>query len=192
MIPELSNIPKGLKFFPRALTYQEAEDCFHRLLVEVEWRQPVITFFSRPQPLPRLTAWYGDPGATYTYSGIENIAPNWGPDIIRTLRAVAEEMSGIKYNAVLLNQYRDGRDSVNWHADNEPGLSGNIASLSLGAIRRFQVREKPKGPIESIELSSGSLLIMPDDYQKTHLHSIPKTSRPVGPRINLTFRQVSA
>lgn len=103
---------------------------------------------------------------------------------------VAEGLAGQRFNSVLLNLYRDGRDSVSWHADNEPGLGRNpvIASLSLGATRRFQLKHRRSKERVRVDLTHGSCLVMAGATQHHWLHQIPKTARPVGPRINLTFR----
>jgi len=139
--------------------------------------------------IPRLTAWHGEKG--YVYSGIRLEPAPWNEPLLE-LEAIAEELAWAPFNSVLLNLYRDGRDSVSWHADNEPGLGYNpvIASVSLGAQRRFQLRHRRSGARVSLDLPHGSCLIMAGATQHHWLHQLPKTARPVGPRINLTFRHM--
>ena len=140
-------------------------------------------------PIPRLTAWHGAAG--YVYSGIRLTPAAWTPPLLE-LKALAERLAGERFNSVLLNLYRDGRDSVSWHADNEPGLGRDpvIASLSLGAVRRFQLKHRRLDERLALDLPHGSCLIMAGATQHHWLHQLPKTTRPVGPRINLTFRHM--
>ena len=155
------------------------------------WRQEVATVMGRRMPIPRLTAWHGASG--YVYSGIEMAPAPWNQPLLE-IKAVAEACAGCAFNSVLLNLYRDGRDSVSWHADNEPGLGRDpvIASVSLGATRRFQMKHRRRQARVAIDLPSGSCLVMAGATQHHWLHQVPKTSRPLGPRINLTFRAMAA
>jgi alkylated DNA repair dioxygenase AlkB len=160
---------------------------FEELMALTPWRQEVATLMGRRVPIPRLTAWHGAAG--YVYSGIEMAPAPWNEPLLET-KAVAEACAGQAFNSVLLNLYRDGRDSVSWHADNEPGLGRDpvIASVSLGATRRFQMKHRRREARVALDLRSGSCLVMAGATQHHWLHQVPKTSRPVGPRINLTFR----
>ena len=144
----------------------------------------------RRVPIPRLTAWHGAAG--YVYSGIAMTPAPWNPPLLE-LKAVAEACAGQAFNSVLLNLYRDGRDSVSWHADNEPGLGRDpvIASVSLGATRRFQMKHRRRAGARRARPAAGSCLVMAGATQHHWLHQVPKTSRPVGPRINLTFRAMA-
>lgn len=167
-----------------------------RLLTEVRdttaWRQDSLRLYGRPISLPRLTAWYGDEGAAYTYSGIENVPLPWTPALIEVQRSV-EFAANTVFNSVLLNRYRTGRDSVAWHSDDEPefGEDPVIASVSFGATRTFQFRHKTRTHLKrSIELPHGSLLVMRGATQRNWLHRVPKTTTAVGERINLTFRLI--
>jgi alkylated DNA repair dioxygenase AlkB len=145
----------------------------------------------RRLPIPRLTAWHGQAG--YVYSGIRMAPAPWTPPLLE-LKDIAEALAGQPFNSVLLNLYRHGRDSVSWHADNEPGLGRNpvIASISLGAERRFQLKHRRTGERLSVDLAHGSCLIMAGATQHHWLHQLPKIAQPVGPRINLTFRAMTA
>ena len=183
-----------LLFDPVFLPAAEATALLAQLTAEVAWEQRAIRLFGQEIPQPRLTAWYGDPDARYTYSGLAWEPRPWTA-ALRALRQRVEAATGARFNSVLLNQYRDGRDSMGWHADDEPelGPAPAIASLSLGATRRFRLRARP-GPRPaplSLDLPGGSLLLMRGPTQQHWQHALPKTSRPVGPRLNLTFRWVS-
>ena len=136
---------------------------------------------------PRLTAWYGDEGKTYVYSGIRNHPLPWTP-LLLALKAKAEGFAESAFNSVLLNYYRDGGDSVGWHADNEPELGGRpvIASLSLGATRTFELRRRTTGKVAKLPLTSGSILVMRGTTQHNWVHRVPKEPGSAS-RINLTF-----
>jgi alkylated DNA repair dioxygenase AlkB len=173
----------------RATLAQDADRLFHDLNASIAWRQEVATIMGRRVPIPRLTAWHGEAG--YVYSGIAMRPAAWTPPLLE-LRRCAEACAGQPFNSVLLNLYRDGRDSVSWHADNELGLGRNpvIASISLGATRRFQLKHRQSGARVALDLTHGSCLIMAGATQHHWLHQLPKTAQPVGPRINLTFRSM--
>jgi alkylated DNA repair dioxygenase AlkB len=171
----------------RACTPAEADRLLGDLLRITPWRREVATVMGRRVPIPRLTAWHGEAG--YVYSGIRMEPAPWSEPLLE-LKAVAERLAGRPFNSVLLNLYRDGRDSVSWHADNERGLGCEpvIASISLGAARRFHLRHRCRNERLGIDLPHGSCLLMAGATQHHWLHQLPKTARPVGPRINLTFR----
>ncbi len=157
------------------------------------WRQDRIRIHGRELPVPRLNVWYGDAGRAYSYSGIELEAHPWTPALLEIKRSVECAVAGWSSNSVLVNLYRDGRDSVAWHADDEPelGIEPVIASVSLGATRRFHMRhrERPDARL-NVELVHGSLLVMRGPTQHHYTHQVPKTARLTGPRVNLTFRRV--
>jgi len=158
----------------------------------LEWRQLPVRMFGRSIPQPRLTAFYGDREVNYRYSGLTLKARPWIPEL-KELRRIVEERSGQKYNSVLCNLYRDGRDYMGWHADDERelGLDPVIASMSFGAARRFLLKPR-NGEGERIEflLKSGSLLVMRGDLQRQWLHQLPRALKISQQRINLTFRQI--
>lgn len=163
------------------------------LIRETPWQQDVIRIAGRNIPVPRLQAWYGDKHSFYAYSGI-NLRPlPWTP-LIEDLRQRIQKATSHSFNSVLLNYYRDGEDSVSWHADDEAelGLDPVIASLSLGAERNFRMRHKT-GLVRnhSCALTDGSLLLMGQGTQKHYVHQIPKEKLVTAPRINLTFRLIS-
>jgi alkylated DNA repair dioxygenase AlkB len=142
---------------------------------------------------PRLTAWYGDNSKTYAFSGKKYEPYAWTKELL-SIKARVDAACGIKFNSVLLNLYRNGNDSVAWHADDEPELGINplIASVSFGQLRRFDVRHKQDHKLKySIELENGSMLIMKGDLQHNWEHQIPKSTKAIKERINLTFRVIS-
>jgi alkylated DNA repair dioxygenase AlkB len=169
----------------------ETPEYFRRLRKEVEWHGEEIRIRRRWVAVPRLVAWYGDPGAVYRYSGVVHEPMPW-ITVLTELRQRIEVFSGRRFNSVLCNLYRDGKDSMGWHADDEPELGDQpfIASLSFGAGRRFRIRHRKGHPTLDIPLRDGDLLLMGGELQRHWLHCVPKTARPCGERINLTFRHV--
>ncbi|TXK52915.1 alpha-ketoglutarate-dependent dioxygenase AlkB [Pontibacter qinzhouensis] len=176
---------------PTFFSKEESNRYFNELQQQVGWQQEHIRMFGRQVAMPRLTAWYGDKG--YTYSGLQNEPKPWLPLLLELKQAV-ELRTGNHYNSVLLNYYRQGSDSMGWHADNEPELGQNpsIASLSFGGTRRFGFRQRQNKEQKNhyLTLQHGSLLLMQGPTQHFWQHSIPKTATAVEPRINLTFRFV--
>ena len=167
-----------------------AAQVFDQLLEEVAWKQRSIRIMGKEVLQPRLTAWYGD--AAYTYSGV-TLAPLPWTTLLGELRDLLIAEVGERFNSVLCNLYRTGADSMGLHSDNEKELGAHpvIASVSLGAARRFVLRHKRKGvPPVSIELPGGSLLVMAGTAQAFWKHEVPKDPRATRPRINLTFRRI--
>ena len=154
----------------------------------IDWRQVQVRVFGKAHNVPRLTSWYGS--RAYTYAGIAHV-PRPLPTLL-TQMLVRVESTGYSFNSLLCNLYRHGSDSVAWHADDEPelGLDPVIASVSLGAPRRFTLKERNGKGRWTVDLGHGDLLTMYGRSQADYLHSVPKTSKPVGPRVNLTFRTV--
>jgi len=161
-----------------------------RLLDETPWRVDTVVVYGKRYQQPRLTAWYGE--ASYTYSGLTLQALPLTP-LLELLRAAVEHVTGRRYNSVLLNYYRDGADSMGMHSDDEPALGPQpvIASLSYGATRTFILRHRRNRRTLKIDLTDGSLLLMAGTLQAHWQHGINKTTKLVGPRLNLTFRYVS-
>ncbi len=156
------------------------------------WQVHRVRMFGRESDSPRLSCWIGDPGTDYRYSGVRH-APHPWPRILRPLRGRLAGETGEDFNSVLANLYRDGRDSMGWHSDDEPELGARpvIASLSLGATRRFLLRHRrDAGRRVALDLPHGSLLVMRGDTQAQWRHALPRTARVVEPRINLTFRRI--
>ncbi|MDH5822973.1 alpha-ketoglutarate-dependent dioxygenase AlkB [Luteimonas sp. RD2P54] len=169
-----------------------ADALFARLLAGVEWRTHRIRMFGREVDSPRRSCWIGDPGAGYRYSGAR-FEPHPWPRALLPLRARLRDEVGVDFNSVLANLYRDGSDRMGWHSDDEPELGPRpcIASVSLGAARRFLLKHREGGERLAVELPHGSLLLMRGDTQRHYRHALPATARPLGPRINLTFRRVA-
>jgi alkylated DNA repair dioxygenase AlkB len=172
---------------------QSATRVLQRLIAEIAWQSEEVVMWGRRVPQPRLTAWYGDAGASYAYSGLQLDPLLWTPLLLDIKRRI-EEAAGSTFNSVLLNHYRDHHDSIGFHSDDEPELGKQpvIASLSLGEERTFILKhKKPRAakPIH-LRLASGSLLLMRGDTQHCWRHGILKESRPCGPRVNLTFRTI--
>jgi alkylated DNA repair dioxygenase AlkB len=164
-------------------------EVFARLAGETAWRAETVTVYGKRYLQPRLTAWHGE--ASYTYSGL-TLAPLPFTPLLQAIRAAAEAATGHRYNSVLLNYYRDGRDSMGMHADDEPELGPEpaIASVSFGATRAFVLRHRRTGRTVKLDLTDGSLLFMGGTLQRHWLHGINKTARALGPRVNLTFRRI--
>ena len=182
----------ALYYIPKWISRMRAGQLLKCLAHELEWQQGRVKVFGTWHPIPRLQAWYGDPGAIYGYSGKPLIPTPWHPE----LRQLRDELArdGINSNAVLANLYRDGNDKVGWHSDNEKELGPFpvIASISLGATRTFQLKHKHTSERLDLELESGSLLLMAGALQTHWLHALPQRKRVTKNRINLTYRMVES
>lgn len=178
-------------YFPALFSPNEADTLLRRLKIEIQWQQEKIHLYGQTHDLPRLTAWYGDPGKTYTYSGITVNSLTW-IDPLREIKNKIEKVSGIEFNSVLVNRYRNGADSVSWHADDERELGQNpvIGSVSLGEARPFQMKHKSNEQKTTIALEHGSFLLIRGPTQHYWLHQIPKSRKSLSERINLTFRRI--
>ena len=162
------------------------------LIRDTRWVQPVIRMGGRQIPSPRLAAWHGDADAIYTYSGLKNTPVAWTPALAE-IRDVLHSATGIRFNSVLLNFYRNGEDSMGWHRDNEPELGQNpvIASISFGETRRFRMQHVNRKQLHwATELESGSALVMAGQTQQYWRHCLPKSKSRNLSRVNLTFRQI--
>jgi alkylated DNA repair dioxygenase AlkB len=175
------------------LSDRDAAEALRRLVDSIPWRQDNIVLWGKSIPQPRLTAWYGDLGRSYTYSGLTLEPLPWTDDL-QTLRQMAEQASDATFNSVLLNYYRDHNDSVGFHSDDEPELGATpvIGSISLGQTRTLTFKPKKRKDWEPVRivLESGSLLVMKGDTQRNWRHAVAKETRPCGPRVNLTFRRI--
>jgi alkylated DNA repair dioxygenase AlkB len=169
------------------------QEIFENLKQTIDWSQDEIFVYGKKHLIPRLQAWYGDPHCSYTYSGLNMSPRKWLP-ALSDLRSRVSMQAGVDFNCVLCNFYRDGKDYVSWHADDEAELGAKpvIASLSLGEIRSLHFKHRSNKGIEKIKLdmASGSLLIMKGETQRYWHHQIAKTTRAIGGRINLTFRRM--
>ncbi|MGY8922755.1 MAG: alpha-ketoglutarate-dependent dioxygenase AlkB family protein [Flavobacteriales bacterium] len=181
-----------IRYFESFFSQNESRAIFNHLHDETPWQQDPITVYGKTYPQPRLTALYAKNTKSYTYSGIKMQPKVMSPMLLEIQKKIAT-ICPTDFTTVLLNLYRDGKDSNGWHADNEKELGENpvIASLSLGEARFFHLKHRRnKEDRLKLLLASGSLLIMEGSTQKHWLHQIAKTARPVGSRINLTFRKI--
>ena len=182
-----------VRFWRHFYSAAQAAELMARLQQETPWRHDAITLFGKQILQPRLCAWYANPGMRYAYSGLTLLPQPWSPTLAQ-IRQDLEAACGQRFNSVLLNLYRDQRDSMGWHSDDEAELGRDpvIASLSLGATRRFKFRRRDAAQRRStgIELTDGSLLLMAGSTQHYWQHAIDKEAALCGPRINLTFRTI--
>lgn len=163
-----------------------------QLQEEIPWEQHRLRLFGREMAAPRLSCWVGDADAVYTYSRVRFEPRPWSP-LLSALRRGVAEMAAADFNSVLCNLYRNGNDAMGWHSDDEAELGPQpmIASLSLGATRRFRLRHKRDAQARlEIELPSGSVLLMGGDTQRHYRHDLPRALRVRAARLNLTFRQI--
>lgn len=179
-------------YYPQFFDTEKADMLFEKLYGETPWQQDHITLFGKTHPQPRLTALFGNEGKSYAYSNIIMQPHPWNA-LLTYIKEEVETATGQKFTTVLLNLYRDGKDSNGWHADNEKELGRNpvIASVSFGAERFFHLQHNSiPGAKQKILLGHGSLLLMKGETQHFWKHQIPKTAKPVAARINLTFRSI--
>lgn len=186
------NLPDCHIEYSRLYAFAKAETLYDQLYQDIPWESHQVRVFNKWYDQPRLTAVYADAQVNYGYSGLKMNSQGWTDSLLQ-IKTDVEEVTGKRYNLCLCNLYRDGNDSNGWHADDEKVLGTNpvIASVSLGATRRFKLKHK-QDPTQKLDLDleSGSLLYMAGETQHTYKHQIPKTARKVEPRINLTFRYV--
>lgn len=179
------------RFWPGKFNTDQSNRFFNALNAGIEWKQESMQMYGKQLKFPRLTAWYGDQDKPYSFSGITLQPHPWTQELL-DIKGVIEPLARVKFNSVLLNLYRDGRDSISWHTDAEKELGENpvIASVNFGAERTFQLRHKQTKERIDIELGNGSLLLMEGEFQHFWQHQVPKTKKAKSPRINLTFRKI--
>ena len=178
-------------YYPDFLAADQAQDYFNRLLQTLSWRQEQIEVYGKRYTIPRLQAWYGDKEARYQYSALSLHPLPWTPEL-SDLKNLCEQKSGVRFNSVLANLYRDGQDGMGMHADDEKELGPQpvIASLSLGQVRTVVFSHKHSKQKVRLPLAAGSLLLMKGTTQEYWLHGITKRKTPMAARINLTFRYI--
>jgi alkylated DNA repair dioxygenase AlkB len=181
----------GIVLYYRPLL--DPEQCQHYFTIlqqEIDWRNDEVSLFGKHYVTKRKVAWYGDHDFSYTYSNKTKVALPWTETLLE-LKTLAEDATATKFNSCLLNLYHDGTEGMGWHSDDEKtlGINPAIASISLGAPRKFLLRHKSTQEKVSVLLEDGSLLLMKDETQHFWLHSLPKTKKVAQPRINLTFRK---
>ncbi len=178
-------------FYPNFFSKSESDLFLQKLKSDIDWRQESMNMYGKQVNFPRLTAWYGDNDKPYSFSGITLAPKIWTKELIE-IKEKIEPLSKVQFNSVLLNLYRSGNDCISWHTDAEKELGQNpvIASVNFGATRKFQLRHTQTKEKLEIELTHGSLLIMQGELQHFWQHQVPKTSKTISERINLTFRVI--
>ena len=187
---ELQLPDSDIIYYPNFLRAADAGHYFKALKETIPWQQDDITVFGKTHPQPRLTALFGENGKPYSYSNITMYPHKFTAELLELGNKLQTEI-GIHFTSCLLNLYRNGKDSNGWHADNEKALGKNpvIASISLGQERYFHLKHKSKKDLkQKLLLEHGSLLLMKGETQHFWYHQIPKTTRPIQERINITFR----
>ncbi|WKN30149.1 alpha-ketoglutarate-dependent dioxygenase AlkB [Porifericola rhodea] len=174
------------------MSQEEADHYYERLLYDIAWKNDEAVIFGKHIITKRKVAWYGDENYAYTYSNTTKEALAWTPELLE-LKQKVEEHSATRYNSCLLNLYHDGGEGMAWHSDDEKALEkdGSIASVSLGAVRKFAFKHKENKQTVSMLLEHGSLLLMKGSTQTNWLHRLPPTKKVKKPRINLTFRRMA-
>jgi alkylated DNA repair dioxygenase AlkB len=182
-----------LLYHPEFFDKSTSDHLLKTLLETIDWHQDKIKMYGKEIPLPRLSAWYGETDKPYSYSGITLQAKPWTKELLYIKERI-EGIVGVSFSSVLLNRYRDGKDYVSWHADDEKELGKNpvIGSVNFGATRRFQLRriDDHANKIE-LELQHGTFLVMRGTTQHYWQHQVPKTAAKIGERLNLTFRVIT-
>jgi len=178
-------------YYGRVLTHLDATNYFHILMHNVEWKHDEAVMFGKHILTKRKAAWYGDAAYAYTYSKVTKEALPWTAELYY-LKQIAQQLTGATYNSCLLNLYHNGDEAMAWHSDDEKTLAkdGAIASISLGAERKFAFKHKGTGETVSMLLEHGSLLVMKGATQTNWLHRLSKSRLVKGARINLTFRTI--
>ncbi len=181
----------NVNYYGKTLSNQDAQNYFTNLLQTIKWENDKAIIFGKLIHTKRAVAWYGDEPFKYTYSNTTKQALPWTKELLE-LKEIIEIKTGETFNACLLNLYHDGNEGMAWHSDAEKDLKKEaaIASLSLGAERKFSFKHKKTKQSISIVLERGSLLVMKGTTQTNWLHALPPTKKVKTPRINLTFRTI--
>lgn len=190
--PNLRLPDSDIRYFPNFFSKKTSDTYFDQLRKTVPWQQDDIKVFGKLYAQPRLTALYGNNGKPYSYSNITMQPHEFSKELLEIKTAV-EAKANVQFTSCLLNLYRDGKDSNGWHADNEKELGSNpvIASITLGQERFFHLKHRKRKELKhKLLLEHGSLLLMQGETQHHWLHQIAKTAKPIGERINLTFRLI--
>ena len=191
-VNDISLLNGKLVYFPQFFNTAESDGFMRLLKNTIAWKQESMKIYGREVLFPRLMAWHGDAASSYGFSGNIFTPEPWTPELLQILDRIMP-VSGTAFNSVLLNFYRNGSDSMGWHADDEPelGAAPVIASVNFGAARRFQLRYKSDHSRKyELLLQHGSLLVMMGTLQEYWEHQVPKTSKISAGRINLTFRSI--
>ena len=179
--------------YPFAFTEQLAKNYLELLISNIDWQQDLLKIAGKKILVPRLQCWMGDKASDYGYSGLRLKPQPWQQPVL-DIKSKVEKIAGLAFNSALLNFYRNGQDSVAWHADDEIELGGSpiIVSVSIGAERIFELKPKKSLRRQKYQmlLKSGSVLIMGNTLQNNYLHQLPKVKGLNEPRVNLTFRNI--
>lgn len=180
-----------VNYYSDFIAQQSADRFFKELQTNINWERDRLVLFGKEIVTRRQVAWYGDEPFEYTYSRVKKVAKPWTQELLALKKSVEEGTGGV-FNACLMNFYHDGDDGMGWHSDNEKELQKNapIASLSVGAPRRFMFQHRHCHEKVELLLESGSLLLMKDETQTHWLHQLPKSKKVHQPRINVTFRRM--
>lgn len=186
--PEL---PQGFAYFPNLISFQKGLDLYEHLISALQWHQPTIQVYGKSHPIPRLQCFVADDDVHYAYSNHQLDNHSWTKPLA-AMRSKLQSHYNQSFNALLLNWYRDGHDTMGWHSDDEAELGAEplIISISLGAARKFKIKHKTTGLQWELMLEHGSCLVMSGNSQQLFQHSLPKQSKVKGGRINLTFRSI--
>ena len=186
-------LPKdgGATYFPGIFNPERCAALFDALNKTIDWREDQLVMFGRLITTKRKVAWIGDAGCSYTYSGVQKFPQAWTTELLEIKHQV-ETLANVRFNSCLLNLYHDGNEGMGWHSDDEKELDplAPIASVSFGGVRKFAFKHRQDKTNISLFLENGSVLLMQSPTQEFWQHSLTKTKRTVGPRINLTFRAI--
>lgn len=185
-------IDGSAQYLPEFMCAEESVSLFNQLQKSLRWEADQVMMFGKLVTTRRKVAWTGDPECTYTYSGVKKSPQAWIPELL-SIKTQLEKLTQSEFNSCLLNFYHDGNDGMGWHSDDEKELDANspIASLSLGAQRKFAFRHKVDKTTIPLYLENGSVLIMHSPTQQFWQHTLLKTKTVINPRINLTFRKIT-
>lgn len=191
--PEFNLLPQDgtVNYYGEIMNKKEADYFYQKLLETIDWKNDEAIIFGKKIITKRKVAWYAEENFNYTYSKTTKVALPWTDDLVELKKRI-EEKCGEQFNSCLLNLYHDGSEGMSYHSDAEKDLkkNGAIASLSLGAERKFSFKHKTTKERVDVVLKTGSLLIMKDETQTYWLHRLPPTKKVSTPRINLTFRTI--
>lgn len=180
-----------LSYIPNFLSLTFSEHLYQALTTDIKWEQPELVLFGKKCRTPRLVGFAGDEGVSYQYSGYRHVAQSW-PSELLIVKDQIQNYLNEPFNSALCNHYRDGRDYMGWHSDDEAALGEHpcVASLSIGAERDLKIRNKSSRESQQVSLENGSLMVMHRGFQEEWQHSLPKRLRSKHPRINVTFRNI--
>ncbi|MDO8694488.1 MAG: alpha-ketoglutarate-dependent dioxygenase AlkB [Sheuella sp.] len=178
-------------YFPDMFDQKNSEQLFNRLATSLDWKSDELMMFGKKIITQRKVAWIGDPDCSYTYSGVKKDPQAWTPELL-IIKNKAQALSQWQFNSCLLNLYHSGDEGMGWHSDDEKELdcAAPIVSISLGEVRKFAFRHRHDKTVHSLMLENGSALVMHAPAQTYWHHSLLKTKRAAGARINLTFRVI--